>query len=150
MRKTICVITSAGGHLTEAMKATAELKYYPTFYVTFKLPHIHDSLRRGECYFIEDPHTNCFKYLKNSFQCLIVYLKKRPKVIITTGAGIAIPMCIIGKLFGSQIIFIEISARIRQPSRTAKILYPIADLFIVQWKPLLKYFPKAIYGGCFL
>ena len=30
---------------------------------------------------------------------------------------------------------------------TGRLIYPIADLFIVQWKEMLKLYPKAVYGG---
>ena len=30
---------------------------------------------------------------------------------------------------------------------TGRLVYPIADLFIVQWEELLKIYPKAVYGG---
>jgi UDP-N-acetylglucosamine:LPS N-acetylglucosamine transferase len=146
----ICIIASAGGHLTEAMKATALLKDSPRFYVTFSLPHIAQSLPGEEYYFIEDPHVSPVKYLRNFFQALRIFRRKRPKVIITTGAGIAVPMCVIGKIAGAKIVFIETGARITSPSRTARLLYPIADVFIVQWEPLLKYFPKAVYGGALI
>lgn len=143
----ICVIASAGGHLTEAIKATSLIKDYPKFYVTFYLPHIPECMAGEECYFVVDPHISPWKYLVNFLQSFKIYLKKRPKIIITTGAGIAIPMCIIGKLFGSKIVFIESGARVTHPSRSGKILYYIADLFIVQWKSLLKFYPNAVYGG---
>jgi len=143
----ICIIASAGGHLTEAIKATSLIKDYPRFYVTFYLPHIPDSLLGEECYFVEDPHISPWKYLFNFFQSFKIYLKKRPKIIITTGAGIAVPMCTIGKLFGSKIVFIESGARVTQPSRSGKVLYYITDLFIVQWESLLKFYPNAVCGG---
>jgi len=143
----ICIISSAGGHLAEAIKACSAIKHYPKFYVTFFVPHIPDSLSGEEHYFIEDPHLSPLKYLVNFFQSLKLYVRKRPKVIITTGAGIAVPMCLIGKFFGSKIVFIESGARVIYPSRTAKVLYRIADLSIVQWRPLSNYLPKAIYGG---
>ena len=28
-----------------------------------------------------------------------------------------------------------------------KFIYPIADLFVVQWKEMLKLYPKAVYWG---
>ncbi|MFC1809408.1 PssD/Cps14F family polysaccharide biosynthesis glycosyltransferase [Candidatus Omnitrophota bacterium] len=146
----ICIISSAGGHLTEVQKATTLLNKQEKFYVTFSLPHIKESLVNEECYFVVDPHLNPFKYILNFFQSLAIYIKKRPKVIITTGAGIAIPMCVIGKCAGTKVIFIESGARVNKPSRTGRLLYPIADLFIVQWDSLLKYFPKAICGGVLL
>lgn len=38
-------------------------------------------------------------------------------------------------------------ARIKSPSKTGKFLYKFVDLFIVQWEELLKFYPKAVYGG---
>jgi len=146
-KEIICFISSGGGHLTELINASSLITHYPHFFVTINLPHISSSLEGKEVYYILDPHTSIFKYFINFIQALKIYLKKRPKIIITTGAGIAIPMCVIGKLFGSKIVYIESGARVNFPSKTGKFMYKIADLFIVQWKPLLKRFPNAVYGG---
>ena len=56
-------------------------------------------------------------------------------------------MCYLGKLFGSKIIFIETFANSESKTLSGKMIYPIANLFIVQWKEMLKLYPKAIYGG---
>ena len=50
-------------------------------------------------------------------------------------------------LFGSKIIYIETFANSETKSLTGRLVYPIADLFIVQWESMLKLYPKAIYGG---
>ena len=78
---------------------------------------------------------------------LIVYYKERPDVVISTGAANAIPMCLIAKFFKKKVIFIETFARISSPSKTGKFMYKYADLFIVQWKELLKFYPNALFGG---
>jgi hypothetical protein len=45
-------------------------------------------------------------------------------------------------------VFIESFSRINSPSMTGRIIFRIADLFIVQWRGLLKFYgAKAIYGG---
>ena len=54
-------------------------------------------------------------------------------------------MCYIGKLFKRKIIYIETMANINHKTLTGKIVYPIANLFVVQWKNMLKLYPKAIY-----
>ena len=143
---TLCVVCSAGGHLTEAMLAVDNLKF-PQYFVTYKLPHTDQSLAEFEYYYITNPHNNLFKYPINFLQSLRIYLKKRPEFILSTGSGMAIATCLIGKIFDSKIIYIETGARIHKPSKTGKLLYLFSDLFIVQWKPLLKYFPKAVFGG---
>ena len=78
---------------------------------------------------------------------IVLYFKIRPKVIITTGTHTAGPMCYLGKIFGSKIIYIETIANINTKTATGRLIYPIADLFLVQWKEMLKIYPKAVYAG---
>ena len=58
-----------------------------------------------------------------------------------------VPVCIIGKLMGIQVIYVESYTRLKDLSLTGRILYPFADLFLVQWKQLTRKYPKAVYGG---
>lgn len=136
--------------MTEVKKATALLEGYEKFYVTFRLPHTEVGSEAGEYFYVIDPHLSLFKYLINFVQALWIYLKKRPAIIVTTGAGIVIPMCLVGKIFGSKIVFVETGARVSSPSRTGKLLYHLADYTLVQWEPLLKHFANAEYGGVLL
>ena len=87
------------------------------------------------------------KYLYLCFKTIYFYFKLKPKVIITTGTHTAGPMCYLGKIFGSKIIYIETFANRNKKTATGRLIYPIADLFIVQWKEMLKIYPKAVYGG---
>jgi UDP-N-acetylglucosamine:LPS N-acetylglucosamine transferase len=85
--------------------------------------------------------------LYNTFKSFFLYLKIRPKYIITTGAHTAGPMCLIGHIFGSKIIYIETFANSITKSKTGRLVYKFADLFIVQWESMLTLYPKAKYGG---
>jgi hypothetical protein len=38
-------------------------------------------------------------------------------------------------------------ANIGTKTITGKLVYPISDLFIVQWESMLELYPKAINGG---
>ena len=77
-------------------------------------------------------------------------MKEKPDVVITTGALVAFPICLIAKIFGKHIIYIESFARVNSRSLTGRLLYPISDLFLVQWEEMLKFYPKAKYvGGIF-
>ena len=88
-----------------------------------------------------------FKLLANCFISVYYFIKIRPKYIVTTGTHTAGPICYLGKIFGSKIIYIETMANINRKTQTGKLIYPIADLFIVQWESMLKIYPKAVYGG---
>lgn len=88
-----------------------------------------------------------FKLLYNCFKSLYLYLKIHPDYIITTGAHTAGPMCLIGKIFGSRVIYIETFANINTKTITGRMLYPVADRFIVQWPSMKKIYKNSIDGG---
>lgn len=119
------------------------------FFVTFERPNSKELAEKKKVYFVTDPKRNPVAFLLVFIQSALVFLKEKPKIIVSTGAGAAIPICLIGKLFGSKIIFVESYCRITRPSLSGKIFYKFADLFIVQWPELLKFFPKAKYWGAF-
>ena len=83
----------------------------------------------------------------NTIKSFFIYLKIRPKYIVSTGAHTAGSMCLIGHLLGSKIIFIETFANSSSKSKTGSIVYKFADLFIVQWESMLELYPNAVYGG---
>lgn len=145
--RAICIVASAGGHLVEAVKATALLDGYEQFYVTFRIPFIRETIGDREVHFFAFPRFNPLVYIANLVQSLRIYLRKRPGIILTTGGGSAVPLCLIGRFFGSRIIFIESGARVDFPSRASRVLYRIAHLRLVQWPGLLTRFPKAVHGG---
>ena len=87
--------------------------------------------------------------IKTILKAFKILTKEKPDVIVSTGGGeIAVPFCYIGKILGAKIIFIETLSRITTPSGGGRLVYPIADLFLVQWESLLKkYGTKAKYWG---
>ena len=80
-------------------------------------------------------------------QSVVALLCVRPRAIISTGPGVAVPACVLGKLLGVKIIYIETGSRVFALSTSGKILCRFADLFFVQWPELQSQCPKAIYAG---
>ena len=80
---------------------------------------------------------------------LRIFIKERPAVIVTTGVLAAIPMCMIAKLFGRKVIYVESFAKIISPTKTGEYIYNHhpADYFFVQWESMQKVYPGAIYAG---
>ena len=72
---------------------------------------------------------------------------KSGDVVIATGAHTTVPICYIAKLFGKKVIFIETFANITTKTLSGKLVYPIADLFLVQWEEMLELYPNAKYRG---
>lgn len=145
-RLKICIACSSGGHLAEALKATAHLEH-EKYYVTFWAESLKEFCEKNKVCCITHPRHNPFRLLKNCMESLILLLCEKPDLIISTGADVAVPTCIIGKLLGVKIIYIESGGYVTTPSISGRLVYPFADLFIVQWKPALKNFLRAVYGG---
>jgi len=145
--KKACLACSAGGHLTELMQLEAAWKEKPHFFVSDRRFNAVDLGKREKVFFVACPRRNPLKFIANFFQSLKIFLEEKPSVVVSTGADTAIPMCLIAKLFGKKVVFIESFCRVSSPSLSGRIMYGIADLFLVQWKQNLKFFPKAKFAG---
>ena len=152
--KKVLFISSTGGHLVELLQLKEMFKNYDYHIITEKTK---SNLKMKKTYkdkidflvygtkdhFVSYP----FKLLYNCFKSLFLYIKIHPDYIITTGAHTAGPICCIGKIFGSRIIYIETFANMTSKTITGKLLYPFADKFIVQWESMKKLYPDADFGG---
>lgn len=146
----ICLAASAGGHLTQIRKLDILYRNYDYFFVTFYAQPLKDLPKSERFYFVLNPGRNIFKFLFNAVQSLKIFLKEKPDVVISTGAGVAIAMCWWAKLLGKKVIFLEDWCVVNKPSLSGRLVYPAANLFIVQWESLLKYYPKALFKGALL
>lgn len=154
MTKNVMFISSTGGHLNEMMQLKSLFKKYDYYIVTEKTKSnlsLKNKYKDRVSFLVfgtkDHMLTYPFKLLYNCFKSLFIYFKVHPDYIITTGAHTAGPMCCIGKIFGSRIIYIESFANISTKTVTGKLLYPIADKFIVQWEEMKKLYSDATVGG---
>lgn len=153
-KKKVLFIASTGGHLNELMQLSPLFNKYDYNIITEKTKSnlaFKEKYQERVNYLIYGTKDKIITYpaklLYNCFKSLFLYIKIRPKYIVTTGTHTAVPICYIGKLFGSKIIFIETFANSLTKTLSGRLIYPIANLFIVQWESMLKLYPKAIYGG---
>ena len=152
--KKVLFISSTGGHLNELLQLKPLFEKYNYAIITEKdksTQYLKNKYNSKLHYLVygtrKKPFRYFFVFIINFFKSIYLFFKIRPKFIVSTGAHTCVPICYIGKLFGSKIIFIETFANINSKTLTGKIIYPISDLFIVQWEEMLKLYPKAIYGG---
>lgn len=154
MKRNVLFISSTGGHLNELMQLSPMFEKYDYHIITEKTKSNLKSKEKypgkvGYLVYGTKLHifTYIFKLLYNCFKSLYYYIKFHPDYIITTGTHTAGPMCCIGKILGSKIIYIETFANIKTKTSTGKLIYHFADHFIVQWPSMKKLYPKAIDGG---
>ena len=156
-KKKVLFISSTGGHLEELMQLKTMFDKYDYYIVTEKTKSnlgLREKYKGRISYLIYGSYSTLgkkiiypFKLLLNSLISLSLFIKIRPKYIVTTGAHTAGPMCCIGKIFKSKIIYIETLANSKTKSKSGSIIYKFADLFIVQWESMLELYPNAVYGG---
>jgi UDP-N-acetylglucosamine:LPS N-acetylglucosamine transferase len=152
--KRVVFISSTGGHLSELLKLESMFKEYDYRIITEKdksNEYLKEKYGQRVSYL---PYCTRNKIISYIFiytfliiKTIYLFIKIRPDVIISTGTHTAVPMCYLGKIFGKQIIYIETLANINRKTLTGKIIYPIANLFIVQWRSMIRLYPNAIYVG---
>lgn len=154
-KKKVMFISSTGGHLNELLMLKSMFNKYDYSLITESTnsnKNIKDKYGKKRVGFMiygtrKHIFTYVFKILLNSFRSIYYYIKFKPKYIISTGAHTAGPMCLLGHIFGSKIIFIETFANSETKTITGSLVYKFADLFIVQWESMLDNYPNATFGG---
>lgn len=144
----VCLVGSSGGHLTHLYMLKKFWENKERIWVTFDKEDA-QSILMGEqvynCYY--PTNRNIKNLIKNTFVAWKVLRKEKPDLIISSGAAVAVPFFYLGKLFGAKLIYIEVFDRIDKPTMTGKIVYPIADKFVVQWEEQKQIYKKAVNLG---
>lgn len=72
-----------------------------------------------------------------------------PDVILSTGAALAVPFFLIGRLRGRRLVYVESLTRVKRPALSGRLVYPLAHAFFVQWRTTTRR-RGAIYAGSVL
>ena len=145
----ICIPTSSGGHLAH-MRLLKPLwsQASDRFWVTFDKEDANSSLEGERVYYCFFPtNRNIPNLLRNTFLAIRVLRKERPDIIVSSGAAVAVPFFIVGKLMGAKLIYIEVIDRVDQPTMTGRLLHHMTDLFVVQWPEMLSVYKGAVNLG---
>jgi UDP-N-acetylglucosamine:LPS N-acetylglucosamine transferase len=92
-------------------------------------------LLRGEAVEIAHGPTNrsLGNLLRNLPLAWRVIRERKPDVILSTGAGLAVPFFLVGRLLRRRLVYVESVTRIESVSLSGRIVYPLAHEFLVQW-----------------
>lgn len=152
--KKVLFISSMGGHLKELMQLKSIFKEYDYKIVTeeHKSTNSLKNIYKSKIDYLKNgTKDHILKYILvipyNIFKSIKIFIKFKPDVVVTTGAHTCVVMCYIAKLFRKKVVYIESFANIETKSLSGRLVYPISNIFIVQWKSMLKLYPKAKYEG---
>lgn len=152
-KKKIILICSDGGHLAQILELKELFTQYDYLLISEKTEATIELKEKYNIRFLKGRPKGerglmfWFSVAANMFLSLRLLLTHYPKVIITTGSHTAVPMCILGKIFFVKVVWILSFARINSKAKSASLIYPIADKFVVQWETAQKLYPKSIYLG---
>ena len=85
--------------------------------------------------------------LKALFACVRLIWTASPDLVLVNGPGTCVPVAVLGRLFGSRVIFVESWCRVESLSLTGRIMYWVAHRFVVHWPELVRRYPRAEYLG---
>ncbi len=140
----IMLISSTGGHFRTLVDLKPFWQNRNHCWVTQKSKSTESVLTEEKVYWAFGPtNRNLKNFVQNLFLAWKVIPREQPKLIVTTGAGESVPFVIIGKLFGSKIIFIESITRVKDLSLSAKLILPIINRLYVRWPQLKAKYPQA-------
>lgn len=144
----VALVASHGGHLTEVELLGRSLGDVDAILITYASVR---TANRRRTYRLRNIGAHPFRLLAAFFQIALILAKERPTAVVSTGAEIAIPAFLLGKMLGLKLVFVESLCRVSKPSGTGFLLYPLADLFLVQWSQLARrYGRRAEYAGAVL
>ena len=137
----IVIVSSCGGHLTEAqILLPVYSKYRYCYVLNHKIKPSKDII--GRLFYIMHSERDLLFFV-NIIESFVLLSRMRPSVVFSTGAGPAVPFSLVAKfVFGSSIVFLESLTRVKRPSLTGRIMYHIADHFFYQWPELEPFYPS--------
>jgi beta-1,4-N-acetylglucosaminyltransferase len=140
----ILLISSTGGHFQALQRLYGFWRKHDCCWVTFKNNSTELILNNENVYWAYSPtNRNLPNLIRNFWLAWQVIQKERPQLVLSTGAGVAVPFIILAKLTGIKTVFVESFTRVEELSLSARLVMPFLDVIYVQWEQLAAKYSKA-------
>lgn len=145
----VCIPTSSGGHLTHMRMLMPVLnEAADRFWVTFDKEDANTALEGERVYHCHFPtNRNVKNTVRNTLLAIKVLRKERPDLIVSSGAAVAVPFFLVGKLLGAKTVYVEVFDRVGAPTLTGRLVRRFTDLFVVQWPETEAVYPGSVCLG---
>ena len=133
-RRRILFVSSAGGHLAQLLQLRPWWENHDRQWVSFDLPDARSKLRGETMLPAYYPTTrNLFNLARNTPLAWKVLRRFRPDVVISNGAGVALPFFAVARVLGIPTVYLEVYDRIDSRTVTGRLCRPLSSMFCVQW-----------------
>lgn len=144
----VMLVTSSGGHLSHLLELEGFWAGHRRVWVSFEMPDAVSRLDGEEVIWAHQPTTRNLRNLVRNLVLAWSELRRlRPSLIVSTGAGVAVPFFWMGRLLGARTAYLEVYDRIDSSTMTGRLVRRITDLMLVQWSEQASLYPGARVMG---
>jgi len=144
----VWLVASSGGHLLQLFSLGEAWADRARVWISNDRSDARSLLEGEEAYFLPGPASrDAVAFVRNLVLALRLVRRRRPRVLVTTGADIAVPFALVARLFSAKIVYVESFTRIVTPSLSCRLIAPFAERVYVQWPELRNAVPKARFAG---
>lgn len=144
----VLLVCSSGGHLVQLAKLAPWWNERERMWVTFDGTDVRSLLPGETVVAAHHPTTrNIPNALRNLRLAAGVLRRYRPDVVVSTGAGVAVPFFALARLLGISTVYLEVYDRIDLPTVTGRLCYPLSSLFLLQWPEQKRNYPRGVVIG---
>jgi hypothetical protein len=130
----LLLVCSSGGHLAQLAALSPWTSRHQRHWVCFDTPDAVSLLQGERVTWAHHPTTrNLVNLLRNLVLAWRLLTRERPDVVLSTGAGTALPFFVIARLRGIPTVYLEVYDRIDSPTLTGRLCRPFTDRMLVQW-----------------
>ena len=140
----LLLVSTQGGHLAQLLALGDWLKVREHVWVCPETPDVVDRLAGSRVITSFSPTTrNIPNLLRNIVLAMQVLRRERPSMVVSAGAGVAVPFFVIAWMLRIPTVFIEVYDRVDSPTLTGRLCGPFTTRRIVQWQSQLEFYPDA-------
>jgi UDP-N-acetylglucosamine:LPS N-acetylglucosamine transferase len=144
----VLLVTTQGGHLTQLLALEPWWREHERLWVSAPTADARYRLAEENVVWAHHPTTrNVPNLLRNSRLARHVLRSFRPDVVLSTGAGVAVPFFWLARTVGAKTVFIEVLDRIDSKTLTGRLCRPVSDLFVTQWPEQQQLWPGSELVG---
>lgn len=134
--------------MSQLLKLSESWQEFEPFFIT-TTEVVRDTLQEeGKVYVVgESNHQQPLRVVRAFIKCVRVVLFEKPDVVISTGASVGCMVCVLSKMLGAKIIWVDSITNVEKISLSGRMVRYIADLFLVQWPKLTKKYKRVQFAG---
>jgi UDP-N-acetylglucosamine:LPS N-acetylglucosamine transferase len=133
----VLIVASPGGHLLQMLALEPAWGDMKRTWVTLRSTDVEYLLKDEDVVYGHGPTPRDIgNFFRNLRLARRVLREQNPSVVVSTGAGLALPFFLLGRLERRRLVYVESITRVEKLALTGRLVYPLASTFFVQWDSL--------------